>query len=135
MKIVMALALAAVIGALLMADMAHVAGLIAGGVAKNPLKYGFHVMTTTTHKTLRGPRGGMILSNVPELVVGKTAQGKDQTLEMALNSSIFPGIQGGPLMHVIAAKAVAFGEALRPDFVTYQKQVITNAKANEGFIF
>ena len=104
------------------------AGLVAAGSYPSPLPHA-HVVTTTTHKTLRGPRGGMILSNHPELVVGKTPQGKDQTLEMAINSAIFPGIQGGPLMHVIAAKAVAFGEALSPEFKQYGQDVITNARA------
>ncbi len=116
------------VGAYLMVDMAHVAGLVAGGSYPSPLPHA-HVVTTTTHKTLRGPRGGMILSNVPELVVGKTPMGKDQTLEMALNSAIFPGIQGGPLMHVIAGKAVAFGEALQPSFKTYAQAVVDNARA------
>lgn len=116
------------VGAYFMVDMAHVAGLIAAGSYPSPLPHA-HVVTTTTHKTLRGPRGGMILSNVPELVVGKTPQGKDQTLEMAINSAIFPGIQGGPLMHVIAGKAVAFGEALKPEFKAYGKAVIDNARA------
>jgi len=116
------------VGAYLMVDMAHVAGLVAGGAYPSPLPHA-HVVTTTTHKTLRGPRGGMILSNVPELVVGKTAQGKDRTLETALNSAIFPGIQGGPLMHVIAGKAVAFGEALKPEFKDYAKRVVANAQA------
>lgn len=103
------------VGAYLMADMAHVAGLVAAGVYPSPLPHA-HVVTTTTHKTLRGPRGGMILSNSEE--IGKK-----------LNSAIFPGIQGGPLMHVIAAKAVAFGEALQPEFKTYGKAVVANAKA------
>jgi glycine hydroxymethyltransferase len=116
------------VGAYLLVDMAHVAGLVAAGVYPSPLPHA-HVVTTTTHKTLRGPRGGMILSNNPELVVGKTMQGKDQTLEMALNGAIFPGIQGGPLMHVIAAKAVAFKEALEPEFKAYQKAVVDNARA------
>ena len=121
-------AIADKVGAYFMVDMAHVAGLIAGGSYPSPLPHA-HVVTTTTHKTLRGPRGGMILSNVPELVVGKTMQGKDQTLEMALNSAIFPGIQGGPLMHVIAGKAVAFGEALQPSFKAYAQAVVDNARA------
>lgn len=116
------------VGAYLMVDMAHVAGLVAGGSYPSPLPHA-HVVTTTTHKTLRGPRGGMILSNVPDLIVGKTAQGKDQTLEMAINSAIFPGIQGGPLMHVIAGKAAAYGEALKPEFKTYAKAVVDNARA------
>jgi len=103
------------VGAYLMVDMAHFAGLVAGGVLPSPLPYA-HVVTTTTHKTLRGPRGGMILSN--DLDLGKR-----------LNSAVFPGLQGGPLMHVIAAKAVAFGEALRPDFRAYSAQVVANARA------
>ncbi len=103
------------VGALFLVDMAHFAGLVAGGVHPNPLDYA-HVATTTTHKTLRGPRGGMILTN-------------DEALAKKINSAIFPGIQGGPLMHVIAAKAVAFGEALRPEFKAYSAQVIANAKA------
>ncbi len=116
------------VGAYLMVDMAHVAGLIAGGSYPSPLPHA-HVVTTTTHKTLRGPRGGMILSNVPELIVGKTMMGKDQTLEMAINGAIFPGIQGGPLMHVIAGKAVSFGEALKPEFKQYAQAVVDNARA------
>ena len=103
------------VGAYLLADVAHFAGLIAAGLYPSPFPH-CHVVTTTTHKTLRGPRGGMILTN-------------DEALAKKFNSAIFPGIQGGPLMHVIAAKAVAFGEALRPDFKTYQQQVIANAQA------
>ncbi|HEY4266526.1 MAG TPA: serine hydroxymethyltransferase [Micropepsaceae bacterium] len=103
------------VGAYLMVDMAHFAGLVAGGVHPNPLDHA-HVVTTTTHKTLRGPRGGVILSRDPEL--GKK-----------FNSAVFPGLQGGPLMHVIAAKAVAFGEALKPEFKLYAKNVVENAKA------
>ena len=103
------------VGAYLLVDMAHFAGLVAAGLYPSPFPHA-HVATTTTHKTLRGPRGGMILTD-------------DEALAKKFNSAIFPGIQGGPLMHVIAAKAVAFGEALRPEFITYQKQVITNAKA------
>ncbi len=103
------------VGALFMVDMAHFAGLVAGGVYPSPLPHA-HVVTTTTHKTLRGPRGGMILSN-------------DEALGKKINSAVFPGLQGGPLMHVIAAKAVAFGEALRPDFRVYQKAVLDNARA------
>ncbi|MFZ4540265.1 MAG: serine hydroxymethyltransferase [Rickettsiales bacterium] len=121
-------AIADKVGAYFMVDMAHVAGLVAGGSYPSPLPHA-HVVTTTTHKTLRGPRGGMILSNVPELVVGKTPMGKDQTLEMAINSAIFPGIQGGPLMHVIAGKAVAYGEALKPEFKQYAHAVVENARA------
>jgi len=102
------------IGAYLMVDMAHFAGLVAGGVHPNPLDHA-HVATTTTHKTLRGPRGGVILSRDPEL--GKK-----------INSAVFPGLQGGPLMHVIAAKAVSFGEALKPEFKAYARAVVENAK-------
>jgi glycine hydroxymethyltransferase len=104
------------VGAYLMVDMAHVAGLVAAGVYPNPLPYA-DVVTTTTHKTLRGPRGGLILSN----------RGEDITKKF--NSLVFPGTQGGPLMHVIAGKAVAFLEALQPEFKTYQQQVVTNARA------
>ena len=103
------------IGAVLMVDMAHYAGLIAGSVYPSPLPYA-HVVTTTTHKTLRGPRGGMILSNNEE--IGKK-----------INSAVFPGLQGGPLMHVIAAKAVSFGEALQPEFKLYAKRTLENARA------
>ena len=115
------------VGALLMADMAHVAGLIAGGVAENPLDYGFHVMTTTTHKTLRGPRGGLIVSKG---VVSNPLKRPAKTLEnipTLIDRAVFPGIQGGPHMHTIAAKAVAFGEALQPAFRTYAEQVVANA--------
>ena len=103
------------VGAYLLVDMAHFAGLVAAGLYPSPFPHA-HVATTTTHKTLRGPRGGMILTN-------------DEDLAKKFNSAIFPGIQGGPLMHVIAGKAVAFGEALRPEFKTYQAQVIKNAQA------
>ena len=103
------------VGAYLMVDMAHFAGLVAGGVHPSPFPHA-HVVTTTTHKTLRGPRGGTILTN-------------DEELAKKLNSAVFPGMQGGPLMHVIAAKAVAFGEALRPSFRLYAKNVVENAKA------
>lgn len=116
------------VGALLMVDMAHIAGLVAAGTYPSPLPHA-HVVTTTTHKTLRGPRGGMILSNFPELVVRKTPSGADITLDKAIDSAIFPGIQGGPLMHVIAAKAVALGEALEPSFKVYGQAVIDNARA------
>ena len=116
------------VGAFLMVDMAHVAGLIAAGSYPSPLPHA-HVVTTTTHKTLRGPRGGMILSNEPDVVVRKTPSGKDVTLSQAVNSAIFPGIQGGPLMHVIAAKAVAYKEALEPAFKAYGQAVIDNARA------
>ena len=108
-------AIADAVGATLMVDMAHIAGLIAAGVHPSPMGHA-HIVTTTTHKTLRGPRGGMILADDPDL--GKR-----------LNSQIFPGMQGGPLMHVIAAKAVAFGEALRPEFKAYQLQVVANCQA------
>ncbi len=108
-------AIADEVGAFLMVDMAHVAGLIAAGLHPNPVPHA-HVTTTTTHKTLRGPRGGMILSN-------------DEEIAKKINSAIFPGIQGGPLMHVIAAKAVAFAEALTPEFKVYSAQVIANARA------
>lgn len=107
-------AIADEVGALLMVDMAHFAGLVAGGVHENPLKYA-DVVTTTTHKTLRGPRGGMILTNCEDLA-------------KKINSAVFPGLQGGPLMHVIAGKAVALGEALKPEFKEYAKSVVANAK-------
>ena len=116
------------VGALLMADMSHIAGLIAGGVAKNPLDHGFHVMTTTTHKTLRGPRGGLILSMG---VVGNPLKKPEKTIEnipTLIDRAVFPGMQGGPHMHVIAAKAVAFGEALRPEFREYATQIVKNSK-------
>jgi len=103
------------VGAWLLADVAHFAGLIAAGVYPDPFPHA-HVVTTTTHKTLRGPRGGMILTN-------------DEAIAKKVNSAIFPGIQGGPLMHVIAGKAVAFGEALRPGFKTYAQSVVDNARA------
>ena len=99
-----------------MVDMAHIAGLVAAGLHPSPIPYA-HVTTTTTHKTLRGPRGGMILSS------------NEMNEKFNFNKAIFPGIQGGPLMHVIAAKAVCFKEALSPDFVTYQEQILKNAKA------
>ena len=107
-------AIADSVGAYLMVDMAHFAGLVAGGVHPSPLPHA-HVVTTTTHKTLRGPRGGMILSN-------------DDAIGKRIDSAIFPGLQGGPLMHAIAAKAVAFGEALRPDFALYARAVVENAQ-------
>jgi glycine hydroxymethyltransferase len=115
------------VGAYFMVDMAHVAGLIAGGAYPSPLPYA-DVVTSTTHKTLRGPRGGIILSNFPDKVVGKTAKGNDITLAQAINSTIFPGIQGGPLVHVIAGKATAFLEDLQPEFKEYAKQVVANAR-------
>jgi glycine hydroxymethyltransferase len=107
-------AIAQAVGAYFMVDMAHFAGLVAAGIYPSPLPHA-DVVTTTTHKTLRGPRGGMVLTN-------------HEDIAKKINSAIFPGLQGGPLMHVIAAKAVAFGEALRPDFTTYQKAVVENAK-------
>jgi glycine hydroxymethyltransferase len=116
------------VGALLMADMAHIAGLIAGGVATNPFDHGFHVITTTTHKTLRGPRGGLILSKG---IVGNPLKAPEKTLEnipTLIDRAVFPGMQGGPHMHIIAAKAVAFGEALKPEFKTYAAQIVKNAK-------
>ncbi|WP_208987177.1 serine hydroxymethyltransferase [Stappia sp. TSB10P1A] len=103
------------VGAYLMVDMAHIAGLVAGGAHPSPLPHA-HVVTTTTHKSLRGPRGGLILTN-------------DEAIAKKVNSAVFPGLQGGPLMHVIAAKAVALGEALRPEFKTYAQAVVANAKA------
>ncbi|MBD0416699.1 serine hydroxymethyltransferase [Oryzicola mucosus] len=103
------------VGAYLMVDMAHIAGLVAGGVHPSPIPHA-HVVTTTTHKSLRGPRGGMILTN-------------DEDMAKKMNSAVFPGLQGGPLMHVIAAKAVAFGEALKPEFKSYAQNVVNNAKA------
>ena len=119
------------VGAMLMADMSHIAGLIVAGVAKNPLDYGFHVVTTTTHKTLRGPRGGLILSKG---IVSNPLKKPNKTLQnlpTLIDRAVFPGTQGGPHMHTIAAKAVAFGEALRPEFKDYAKQIIRNAKAME----
>ena len=115
------------VGAMLMADMSHIAGLIVGGVAKNPFDYGFHVITTTTHKTLRGPRGGLILSRG---IVGNPLKRPEKTLEnlpTLIDRAVFPGTQGGPHMHTIAAKAVAFGEALRPEFTEYAQQIVKNA--------
>ena len=108
-------AIADEVGAYFMVDMAHFAGLVAGGAHDSPFPHA-HIATTTTHKTLRGPRGGMVLTN-------------DEALAKKINSAVFPGLQGGPLMHVIAAKAVAFGEALRPEFRTYARQVVANAAA------
>lgn len=108
------------VGAYTVADVAHIAGLIAGGVAKNPFDYGFDVMTTTTHKTLRGPRGGMILVRESEEIAKR------------INKAVFPGMQGGPHMHIIAAKGVAFGEALTPAFKVYAAQILKNAKAMEA---
>ena len=116
------------VGAMLMADMSHIAGLIVSGVAKNPFDYGFHVITTTTHKTLRGPRGGLILSRG---IVGNPLKKPEKTLEnlpTLIDRAVFPGTQGGPHMHTIAAKAVAFGEALQPEFKDYVEQIVKNAK-------
>jgi len=110
-------AIAREVGAVAVMDVAHIAGLIAGKAVKNPFDYGFDVMTTTTHKTLRGPRGGMILTR------------EDADIAKKIDKSVFPGFQGGPLMHMIAAKAVCFGEALEPSFETYAKQVVVNAAA------
>ena len=106
------------VGAYLMVDMAHFAGLVAGGAHPSPLELA-HVVTSTTHKTLRGPRGGLVLTN-------------DEEIAKKVNSAVFPGLQGGPLMHVIAAKAVAFGEALRPDFRSYSRAVVANAQGTRG---
>jgi glycine hydroxymethyltransferase len=103
------------VGALLFADIAHIAGLVAAGVHPSPFPHA-HVVSTTTHKTLRGPRGGLVLTN-------------DAELAKAINRSVFPGSQGGPLMHIVAAKAVAFGEALKPEFRTYAQQIVKNARA------
>lgn len=117
------------VDALLMADMAHVAGLIAGGVAKNPFDYGFHVITTTTHKTLRGPRGGLILTKGTVTSPLKAPEKTIENIPTLIDRAVFPGMQGGPHMHVIAAKAVAFGEALKPEFKTYAVQIVKNAAA------
>lgn len=116
-------------GCLLMADMAHVAGLIAGGVHPNPLDYGFHVMTTTTHKTLRGPRGGLILSKGNVTSPLKKPEKTLLNIPILIDRAVFPGTQGGPLEHVIAAKAVSFGEALEPSFKDYARNIVDNAKA------
>lgn len=117
------------VGALLVADMSHIAGLIVAGVAKNPFDYGFHVITTTTHKTLRGPRAGLILSKG---TVGNPLKKSEKTIEnipTLIDRTVFPGLQGGPHMHVIAAKAVAFHEAAQPKFKKYAQQIVKNAKA------
>ena len=125
---------------LLMADMAHVAGLIAGGVHDNPLDFGFDVMTTTTHKTLRGPRGGLILSRGNVASPLKKPEKTLKNIPILIDRAVFPGTQGGPLEHIIAAKAVAFGEALQPEFKTYAKNIVKNAEAladelkNLGFV-
>lgn len=120
------------VGAVAMADVAHIAGLIAGGVLKNPFDYGFQIVTTTTHKSLRGPRGGMILSKGK---VSSPLSAPEKTIEnlpTLIDRSVFPGFQGGPHMHQTAAKAVAFGEALHPSFKTYCEQILKNAKAMEA---
>ena len=124
-------AIADKIGALLMIDMAHPAGLIAAGLLNNPLKYA-HIVTSTTHKTLRGPRGGIILMGKDfENPWGLTTpKGEIKMMSALLDSAVFPGMQGGPLEHVIAAKAVAFKEALAPEFKAYQQQVVKNAQAS-----
>ncbi|HUD06267.1 MAG TPA: serine hydroxymethyltransferase [Candidatus Saccharimonadales bacterium] len=117
------------VNAVLVADMAHIAGLIAGGVAKNPFDYGFHVITSTTHKTLRGPRGGLILS---QGTVSNPLKKVDKTIDnlpTLIDRTVFPGIQGGPHMHIIAAKAVAFGEAMKPEFKEYVAMILKNAHA------
>jgi glycine hydroxymethyltransferase len=119
-----------------MVDMAHPAGLIAAGLLKNPLEYA-HIVTSTTHKTLRGPRGGIILLGKDFENPWKiaTKKGEIRLMSSLLNSAVFPGIQGGPLEHIIAAKAVAFGEALQPEYKVYQKQVCKNAKVMaESFV-
>jgi glycine hydroxymethyltransferase len=123
-------AIADEVGALLMADMAHPAGLIAAGLLKNPLQY-CHIVTSTTHKTLRGPRGGVILlgKDFENPFGEKTPKGETKMMSAVLDAAVFPGTQGGPLEHVIAAKAIAFGEALTPEFKTYQQQVQKNAQA------
>jgi glycine hydroxymethyltransferase len=116
------------VGAVAIMDMAHIAGLIAGKALKNPFDYGFHMVTTTTHKTLRGPRGGMILTKG---VVGNPLRAPEKTIEnlpTLVDRTVFPGVQGGPHMHVIAAKAVAFGEAGTPEFEAYAQQILKNAK-------
>ncbi len=116
------------VGAVLMADMAHIAGLIAGGVLNNPFDFGFHVMTTTTHKTLRGPRGAMILS---QGVVGNPLKAPEKNIEnlpTLIDRTVFPGLQGGPHMHIIAAKAVALYEAAQPEYKLYCRQVLANSK-------
>jgi len=123
-------AIADEIGAVLLADIAHPAGIIATNLLNDPLPH-CHIVTSTTHKTLRGPRGGIIMvgKNQPNPLGITTLSGKVRMLSAMLNSAVFPGMQGGPLQHIIAAKAVAFEEALKPDFVDYQKQVVKNAKS------
>lgn len=127
------------VGALLLADMAHVAGLIVGGVSDNPFDYGFHVITTTTHKTLRGPRGGLILSKGTVSTPLKAPEKTIENIPTLIDRAVFPGMQGGPHMHSIAAKAVAFNEALQPEFKAYAEQIVKNASTlaselqNRGF--
>lgn len=117
------------VGAILMADIAHPAGLIAKGLLNNPMPH-CHIVTSTTHKTLRGPRGGIIMMGEDfENPFGKTLKGKTRMMSELLNMAVFPGTQGGPLEHCIAAKAVAFGEALTPNFEQYGKQIIKNSQA------
>jgi len=116
------------VGAMAMADIAHIAGLIAGGVLKNPFDYGFHLCTSTTHKTLRGPRGGLILTKGTVSNPLKKVEKTLENLPTLVDRSIFPGFQGGPHMNVVLAKAVAFGEALQPDFKDYATQILKNAK-------
>lgn len=116
------------VGAVLMADMAHIAGLIAGKALPNPFDSGFHIMTSTTHKTLRGPRGGLIMSNGKVTNPLRAPEKTVENLPTLIDREIFPGFQGGPHMHSIAAKAIAFGEALKPEFQSYAQQIITNAK-------
>ena len=117
------------VDALLMADMAHISGLIAGGVSANPFDYGFHVITTTTHKSLRGPRGGLILSKGTVSTPLKAPEKTLENIPTLIDRAVFPGMQGGPLMNAIAAKAVAFGEALQPEFKIYAAQIVKNAAA------
>ncbi|MCA9333308.1 serine hydroxymethyltransferase [Candidatus Saccharibacteria bacterium] len=127
------------VNAVLMADMAHIAGLIAGKVLPNPFDFGFHIITTTTHKTLRGPRGGMVLTKGNVSNPLKAPEKTVENLPTLIDREVFPGFQGGPHMHTIAAKAVAFGEALKPDFKQYSKQIVKNASRlaeelmNRGF--
>lgn len=116
------------VGAVLMADMAHIAGLIAGKALNNPFDYGFHIITTTTHKTLRGPRGAMILSKGTVSNPLKAVEKTVENLPTLIDRTVFPGLQGGPHMHIIAAKAVAFGEAQKPEFQEYAQQILKNAK-------
>lgn len=116
------------VGAVLMADMAHIAGLIAAGVLPNPFDHGFHIITTTTHKTLRGPRGGLVLTKGTVSNPLKAPEKTVENLPTLIDREVFPGFQGGPHMHTILAKAVAFGEALQPEFKTYAEQILKNAK-------